>query len=308
LTAIVCLILASDSRYDKARRQAVQSAIVIDDAGEISRPGAPRLAAAATRPPFDDDAIAYAVYHLGYVVLRRQGRLLRAEMRPVLVKPVTLIALYYTLAELKPQRILLLRLGEAGVAHELFDDVAEFAATIERYIADDGIEYHRPAYALLRRTLQQLGRARFSRFAVILARWRAARGDLPRDLLSELNGHGLATRASLLRSSARAGRLFYEHVGSGYSFVGKACLPLTLIGKDIEQLPDPEYAFWAARSYHQCLAEQEPRFETVSAVMRRADGQRLWSYYDRLLLPWRAGDGTRYMLGLSAVRRRMLVA
>jgi hypothetical protein len=43
-------------------------------------------------------------------------------------------------------------------------------------------------------------------------------------------------------------------------------------------------------------------------VMRRSDWQRLWSYYDRVLLPWRAGDGSRFVLGLSEVRRRMLAA
>jgi hypothetical protein len=42
--------------------------------------------------------------------------------------------------------------------------------------------------------------------------------------------------------------------------------------------------------------------------MRCADGQRFWSYYDRLLLPWQRGGGTRFVLGISEVRRRAAAA
>jgi hypothetical protein len=283
-------------------------AIVIDDMGEAWPLGAPRLRALQKCPDPGFDVVAYAVRNLGYVLLRRQGRLVRAEMQPALVKPATLIGLYYALLDLKPQQILLSRLTAQGSSHELFDDVAEFAATVERDVGDDGMRRHRPAYALSARSLRHLERARYARFAPVVALWGAARGRLPGNLLAELRRHGLQARAALLRNPAGSGRLVYEHVGSGYSFLGNACLPLTLVGKDIEMLPDRDYGDWAARSYHECLADEEPRLETVSAVMCRADGERLWSYYDRVLLPWRTGDGACYVLGLSEVRRRVLAA
>lgn len=283
-------------------------AMVIDDNGETWPLGAPRLREMLMCPDLDFDVAAYAVRNLGYVLLRRQGGMVRAEMRPALVKPATLIGVYYNLIDLKPQQILLSRFGAEGTSHELFDDVSEFAATVERGIDDDFIQRHRPAYALSPRSLRHLERARYARFAAVAALWRQSRGALPGDLVSLLRRHGVQARAALLRNPAGTGRLVYEHVGSGYTFVGNACLPLLLIGQDIEMLPDRDYGGWAARSYYECLADQKPRLETVSAVMRRSDGERLWSYYDRILLPWRAGDGTRFVLGLSEVRRRMLAA
>jgi len=77
------------------------------------------------------------------------------------------------------------------------------------------------------------------------------------------------------------------------------------VGRDVEDLPDRDYGESAAGSYYECLADQTPRLETVSAVMAPGDGKRVWSYYDRLLLPWQSAVGTRFILGLSEIRRRM---
>jgi hypothetical protein len=289
-------------------RKNMLGAMLIDDNGDSWPLGAPRLREMLMCPDPDFDVTAYAVHNLGYVLLRRQGRMVRAEMRPPLVKPATLIGLYYCLIDLNPNQILLSRLGTDASRHELFDDVSEFAATLERDIEDNGVQQHRPTYASSPRSLRHLERSRYARFAPIMHLWRAARGAMPSDLVPRLCRQGVQGRAALLRNPTGTGRLVYEHVGSGYTFVGNACLPLTLIGEDIEMLPDREYGGWVARSYYECLADEEPRLETVSAVMRRSDGQRLWSYYDRVLLPWRGRGGTRFVLGLSEVRRRMLAA
>lgn len=283
-------------------------AMLIDDNGDCWPLGSPRLREILMCPDPDFDVADYAVRNLGYVLLRRQGRMVRAEMRPPLVKPVTLIGVYYSLIDLNPDQILLSRLNADESRHELFDDISEFAATLERDIEDDGVQRHRPTYALSSRSLRHLDRSRYARFAPIMQLWREVRGDMPSDLVPRLCRHGVQARAALVRNPNGTGRLVYEHVGSGYTFVGNACLPLTLIGEEIEMLPDREYGGWAARSYYECLADEAPRLETVSAVMRRSDGQRLWSYYDRVLLPWRGRGGTRFVLGLSEVRRRMLAA
>jgi hypothetical protein len=170
------------------------------------------------------------------------------------------------------------------------------------------MQRNRPEFALAKRSLRQLDRSRYARFAAVAALWRSSGGSLPSDLVAILDRSGLQARAALLRNPAGTGRLVYEYVGSGYSFIDKACLPLLLVGEDIEMLPDRNYGGWAAGSYYECLSDREPRLETVSAVMARTDGQRLWSYYDRMLLPWRSADGTRFVLGLSEVRRRKLAA
>ena len=283
-------------------------ALIIDDKGETLPLGAPRLRELLLCPQPDFDVITYVVRHLGYVLLRRQARLVRAEMRPALVKPATLIGLYYHLLDLRPERILLSRLTADGASHELFDDMAEFAATIERSIDDEGLRRHRPAYALSQRPLQHLERPRHTRLAQLVAVWRELRGNLPRDLLPILREYGLGPRAALLRNPEGTNRLVYEHVGSGYSFLGDACLPLLLIGADIEMLPDRDFGGWVSDAYYRCLGDAQPRLETVSAVMQRTDGQQVWSYYDRVLLPWRASGGRRYVLGASEVRRRAIAA
>jgi hypothetical protein len=281
---------------------------VIDDSGESWPLGAGRLREMVTSPEPDDAVMADAARKLGFVLVRERGQAVQAEMCPALVKPAALIGLYYSLLGLRPQRIVLSRFTAHGISHELFDDVSELAATIERGINDDRIRRYQPVYTSSPRPLKQLERSRYARFAPVVALWRSGRGRLPNNLVSLLNGHRLQGRAALLRNPSGTGRLVYEHVGSSYSFLGNACQPLLLIGQDIEMLPDRAYGGKAARSYYECLNDQEPRLETVNAVMRRADGQSVWSYYDRVLLPWRTAGGTRFVLGLSEVRRRMPTA
>jgi hypothetical protein len=284
-------------------------AMVVDGNGETWPAGTLRLRHVVNGcPDRDTDIVAYSVRNLGFVLLRPHGRMVRADMHLPLVKPATLIGVYYNLLDLRPQQILLSRLSEEGPSHELFDDVSEFAATIERDIGDAGIRRHRPAYALLARPLEQIDRARHARFAPAMALWSAARGRMPDALPAFLRARGLAGRALLMRRAPGASELVYEHVGSSHCFIARACATLLLIGERAETLPDREYGFWAARSYYAALADATPRLETVSAVMQRDDGQRLWSYHDRLILPWRAEDGGRFVLAISEERRRMPAA
>lgn len=283
-------------------------AVVIDGSGETWPVGGPWLRALLNRPEPDLDIADYAVRHLGFVLLRGRGKHVRAEMCPALVKPPTLIGVYYTLLDWKPQRILLSRLSDRGTDYEILEDLSDFAATVERAIEDAGLQRFRPNFTLAPRPWRHLGRRRYARFGPAVALWSATRGRLPADLVPFLRRYGLEGRASLARNPSGTGRLVYEYSGSGYSYVGNACLPLKLIGEDIERLPDRDYGELAARNYYACLHDLTPRLETVNAVMRRDDDQRVWSYYDRILLPWQGADGTRFVLGLSDVRRRMLVA
>jgi len=280
-------------------------AVVIDDKGEAWPLGSPGLRARLSCTDPNLDFVAYAVHNLGFVVLRRDGRVVRAEMRTSLVKPATLIGVYYKLVDSRPQQILLSRLSPGGTSHEIFDDLSEFAATVERDIDDENLQRCHADFALSPRSWKDLERARHARFVPIVELWRQRKGRLPDDLVPALHAHGLQARAALLRNPARTGRLVYEHLASGYSFLANACAAFTHIGGDIEDLPDRDYGESAAGSYYQCLVDEMPRLETVSAVMAPSEGRRVWSYYDRLLLPWQSAGGTRFILGLSDVRRRM---
>jgi len=282
-------------------------AVVIDDKGEAWPLGSPGLRERLMCPDPDPnlDIVAYAVHNLGFVVLRRHGRVVRAEMRTALVKPATLIGVYYKLVDSRPQQILLSRLSPGGISHEIFDDLSEFAATVERDIDDENLQRCHSPFALTPRSWKELERARYARFMPIVEMWRARKARLPADLVAVLNAHGLPGRAALLRNPPKTGRLVYEHLGSGYSFLANACAAFMRVGRDVEDLPDRDYGESAAGSYYECLADQTPRLETVSAVMAPGDGKRVWSYYDRLLLPWQSAGGTRFILGLSEIRRRM---
>ena len=282
--------------------------IVIDDRGEVWPLGAPELRAHLPGAAGEEDIAAYVVRHLGFVLLRRQGRRLRAVMRPAMLKPATLISLYYCLIDRQQEQIVLSRLeGEHGW-HEVFDDFAEFAATVERAVEDESLQRYRPLYAASSRPLGHLGRPRYSRFAPLLSLWHAGHGRLPGDVAKEVLRCGVHPRSCLLRNPTGSGRLILEHIGSGYSFFGDACLSLTLVGRDFEMWPDRGLAEWAAPSYHECLAGEKPRLQAISAVIEQQRGGRYWTYYDRLLLPWHNRDGTRFILSVSEVRRRALAA
>lgn len=72
-----------------------------------------------------------------------------------------------------------------------------------------------------------------------------------------------------------------------------------LIGRSFHELPLHSYALRSAQGYRHADRTERPQLELIEAVVQPERGGPVRIRYDRLLLPWRASDGTRYVANLT---------
>ena len=71
---------------------------------------------------------------------------------------------------------------------------------------------------------------------------------------------------------------------------------LKLIGRPFDEHPLPGYTMQATKGYHDTDRAKVPRLDLIEAVVRPHNGETIRLRYERLLLPWQADDGTRFVI------------
>ena len=75
------------------------------------------------------------------------------------------------------------------------------------------------------------------------------------------------------------------------------------VGGLFEDMPDFEYARWAAQAYREAYRTGEPIFEEVSAAVRLLRRGRLRLTYRRVILPVGSGEHPTRLLGATLDQR-----
>jgi len=142
-------------------------------------------------------------------------------------------------------------------------------------------------------SLQRLKEEGWGALQAAYRRWSRRRGRLDRASLTRLLDAPLEAPMLLARID-RGGSPITLTWPDYIDLYDPAEIP-SLIGKRFEELPLSTYSRLAGEGY--CAADREaaPRLELIEAVVRPASGETVRLRYDRLLLPWRAEDGTRYV-------------
>jgi transcriptional regulator with XRE-family HTH domain len=148
--------------------------------------------------------------------------------------------------------------------------------------------------------LETLLEPQFAPLRRLLTLWRQNRGRLPGEFLGSIGELGLTPRTILLRWHS-SGELVHEHVPTGLLWM-RPCQWLHLIGRDVEELPDPSYGAWAKRLYLEVLATGRPRLDAVHVLIPASNGATVHSLYDRLALPWIRTDRALFVSAVS-IRR-----
>src|SRR5262245_20796764 len=139
--------------------------------------------------------------------------------------------------------------------------------------------------------------------------WCAARGRRNRALLEVVRDD---SGGGYLVVVAREGatKLVMAAVGNGYSLYGNGWKSVA-VGGLFEDMPDFEYACWAAQAYREAFRTAQPVFEDVSATVRLRHAGLLRLHYRRAILPLGSGEQPTLLLGATlqqSVRRLALGA
>ena len=148
----------------------------------------------------------------------------------------------------------------------------------------------------------------FSQADAVVKLWQSTRGEMTDDLRAALIAGRLIRRTLLTRQAPHSARLTYEHIDAAINMM-LPCETLSMVGRDIDALPDRGYGTWGSHGYAKTANAQRPRIESILADIKMTDAAAtvVRARYDRVLIPWhRRGD--IYVLCLSLLRHRAVVA
>lgn len=134
-------------------------------------------------------------------------------------------------------------------------------------------------------------------FAPIQRAWRAARGVKHPDLIEAVREASRGRYLEILPQQGAA-RLVVDVVGDGYSLFGNGWKSVAVGGR-FEDMPDYEYAQWAALGYREVFRSGEPIFEEITAAVRFLRSGRLLLSYRRVILPIGGGEHPDLLLGAT---------
>jgi len=252
----------------------------------------------------DTAAAGVAVEDNGGVALRRRrSGAMEVRFRPNAVKPMAVLRVVKMLETC--ERVVLV----PGFANRNEQLISHRAAAIERLTQVTNEAQSARARDFYSRRHWRGAAAADVVFGPVHDAWCAARGKRNRDLLDAVRD---ASSGRYLEVAPREGatKLVMAAVGNGYSLYGKGWKSVA-VGGLFEDMPDFEYACWAAQAYREAFRTSEPVFEDVAATVRLRHAGLLRLQYRRVILPIGSGEQPTLLLGATlqqSVRRLSLAA
>jgi hypothetical protein len=276
--------------------------LMVNTEGELCGSDPFSLMRALDYPHADIDLRLYAVRNLGWIRIRMKPGLIRLHLRPLSFTRATYETAVALMAEEKKPTFVFDR-EEAMPVTDVLRNFNDAVAHLEDLMSFAGEGSSRSSYFS---EVLSFGRLRHPKRRILrdlAIAWRRARGLLADDLLAPFREVNSRDRFVLVRTAGRRGTI--EHFGSGITCFGDT---EPLVGRDIEDQPDPIYGENTARGFREVHLAAFPRLELVDAVIRPPGCPVQRARYDRLLLPWRTRDGSRFVSSTSILRTRFFFA
>jgi hypothetical protein len=229
----------------------------------------------------------FAVQSTGSIHVSTGPGYWHVHLRPDLLTPQSLEQLSILLLGGAPPRIAI-------------EQVADVAARIRAIAEDPRRAVFAGGFSAYEMSLEEIARMRRPLIATAYRSWQARRGRLSRRVVRDLLDRPIGTPGLLVRMG-RDREPITETLPPYVNFWGDTDLR-TLIGRPVADHPDPAYAAAVARGFIDIDRRERPHLELVDAVVRAPDGGTQRLRYDRLILPWRGVDGTRFVSSSSFAR------
>ena len=268
--------------------------VLIDDAGRRLRwPQDRRRVALAYRDP-DFDFPDYAVRNLGFAMITQRNGAACVRFRPAFCGRRTAISLLALAGESHGARAAIAYFGRTW-NHEVCRGGAPLQQRLLEILGEPLDEGGAPFLAVPRR-LSGMLHDRGSPFAPVLRRW--LDNVQPGDVREFLETHRLYDRSMIVQRMPDTGAFVFRHSGAGLQLYPSSWAR-SAVGRHLHDQPDHAYGRWIADACRAVDEAQVPRHELISAtVTPEGRDPRPWRY-ERLMLPWRDGDGARLVVSVS---------
>jgi hypothetical protein len=266
--------------------------VLIDPEGTIV--DADRLMRRLEGLPNSVPVLDYVVETIGLVCLEAIERGCRIHLHPKKIQSAMEAALYRTLLEQQPQRVLVSYAIGAG-QHRIYASAAEAIAGIASVLWE-----HRPQRSsrFANRPVDLATLRRFPSLQHLLDAYRASEGSV--DLLQrqEVLADVLQGRFLIVERPGRDDTLLIRAIGSGYRAFDTSWSAKSA-GLPLDEQPDVDYGTWLAKGYLGVLARKQAQADEVDAIIYRPRYGRRRFTYRRLMLPFATADGRQLVLSTS---------
>jgi hypothetical protein len=236
----------------------------------------------------------YVVETIGLVWFETIEKGCRIYLHPKKIQPAMEAALYRTLLEQQPQRVLVSYAIGAG-QHKIYASAAEAIAGIASVLWEQ-----RPQRSsrFASRPVDLATLKGFPSLQHLLDAYRASEGSI--DLLQQqdLLANELQSRFLIVERVGREDTLLVRAVGSGYRAFDTNWSAKS-VGMPLDEQPDVDYGTWLARGYLGVLARKQAQTEEVDAIIYRPRYGRRRFTYRRLMLPFASANGRQLVLSTS---------
>jgi transcriptional regulator with XRE-family HTH domain len=143
----------------------------------------------------------------------------------------------------------------------------------------------------------------------LLRAWKDNRGVMTDDVLARIAAEKLVERAIIMRRSKGSSYFQFEYVSTKVP-LAPPCELLALVGREPSALPDRDYGEWMADVYARTAAIGSPHVASILADVKtpNMDTRLIRTQHDRVVLPWESRGGDTYVVGVSLLRRREVIA
>jgi len=272
--------------------------LLVGPDGRVWLPGSPDLIKHVGPPAHHLMTSPDLFKDLGFATFRLHHGNARLIVRRELLSRACVRQLTELFIEYEPSRIVIEHSASGSI--EILGNLNDAVARLDELRHHNSGEDPRPHFLFESLGLERLRHPKRHQLLSFYMRWKRAQGQMSAQELSTLlrkpiTEHALVTRFEhperpVIATWPRSVRLF------------KPCEVIDLIGKPVEEQPNRAYGIAAAVGYIAVNREQRPKLELVETTLTLPDGRRRWARYERLLLPWRAGERERLVINQSLSR------
>jgi len=237
-------------------------------------------------PSPDYDAEAFAIKNLGCIKYTIIGRtIVEIELHP---RTVELTALLAVQQQLQGSGVNLFRIKYFTTAwhSEITSTVEQAIVRLAELCAPEFIAPTKDKYVVEQRDFAQLYNDDANPLHFMAQKWRAAFGRFDSTVISHAIGHDLLSNMLIIGIKPRRPDPVFRFVGDEHASWLDRHYHTSVLGENVQNVPDRDYAGWAAEFYKNVAQSGQPRFDCVTASIQSRENP-YKTRYERLVLPWR---------------------
>jgi len=264
--------------------------MLVNPNGQWVLPGSPEFLDVLGDPDPDYDAELFAVKNQGFIRFSVVGqRLIEIELHPRNVALPALLAIQHQLqsSEIK---LFLIKYLTTEWQSEITSSPEQAIRRLSQLCAPEFVEASRDRFIIEPLDYSTLLADDTNSLRLMAQKWRISFGHFDTGVISFAAEHNLLPRLIVIGVNPKTGsEPVFRFIGDAHASWLDEKDRFSALGQKMENVPDKEYTLWAAEFYKDVARTGQPRYDRISATIRRRS-KPYQTTYDRLMLPWRTNS------------------